>query len=100
MLVRPGVLPFELSIVHRLFGHAVSDAGSNLYEVVTCSLSPGEIATDADFTIAVPHGPRALDEADSVVIPASAPTSAPRSPTRRPAVRWSRPTGTVGSRST
>lgn len=71
VLVREGVLPFELSIVHRIFGQARSAAGAPLYEVVTCTLVPGEIRTDADFTIAVTHGLEALAEADTVVVPGS-----------------------------
>jgi transcriptional regulator GlxA family with amidase domain len=72
VLVRDGMLPFELSIAHRLFGQARSAAGTALYEVVTCAVAPGEIRTDADFTITVAHGPEALSEADTVVVPGSA----------------------------
>jgi transcriptional regulator GlxA family with amidase domain len=71
VLARDGVLPFELSIVHRLFGQARGPGGAALYEVVTCALVPGEIRTDADFTIAVRCGPEALGEADTVVVPGS-----------------------------
>jgi transcriptional regulator GlxA family with amidase domain len=71
VLVRDGVLPFELTIVHRLFGQARTAAGVALYEVVTCAVVPGAIRTDADFTIAVTHGPDALAEADTVVVPGS-----------------------------
>jgi transcriptional regulator GlxA family with amidase domain len=71
VLVRDGVLPFELSIVHRIFGQARTAGGAALYEVVTCAPVPGEIRTDADFTIAVTHGPEALAEADTVVVPGS-----------------------------
>ncbi|WP_418287471.1 GlxA family transcriptional regulator [Lentzea guizhouensis] len=72
VLARDGVLPFELSLVHRLFGQARTTAGGALYEVVTCAPVPGEIRTDADFTVTVPHGPEALAEADTVVVPGSA----------------------------
>jgi putative intracellular protease/amidase len=71
VLARDGVLPFELSTVHRLFGQARGPSGVALYEVVTCALVPGEIRTDADFTIIVPHGPAALIEADTVIVPGS-----------------------------
>jgi len=66
--VRDGVLPIELGIVHRLFAQARSADGSPLYEVLTCTLVPGEVRTDADFTIAVPHGPEVLGTADTVVV--------------------------------
>ncbi|MFJ2738583.1 GlxA family transcriptional regulator [Streptomyces sp. NPDC087440] len=71
VLVRPGLLPMELGIVHRLFGHARSADGERLYEVVTCTPAPGEVATDADFTVNVGAGPEALEGADTVVVPAA-----------------------------
>ncbi|RZS36501.1 AraC family transcriptional regulator with amidase-like domain [Herbihabitans rhizosphaerae] len=66
--VRHGLVPMELGVVHRLFGNAESSAGEPLYEVVTCALTPGKIRTDTDFEIHVEHGPRALAEADTVVV--------------------------------
>ncbi len=78
VLVRDGVLPFELSIVHRIFGQARATGGGALYEVVTCAPVPGEIRTDADFTVAVTHGPEALAEADTVVVPGSEVDHEPR----------------------
>ncbi|MFD3513372.1 GlxA family transcriptional regulator [Streptomyces sp. NPDC058657] len=71
VLVRPGLLPMELGIVHRLFGQARSAAGEPLYEVVTCTAEPGEIATDTDFTVNVAHGPEVLTAAETVVVPAA-----------------------------
>ncbi|WP_228991975.1 GlxA family transcriptional regulator [Streptomyces sp. DH8] len=71
-LVRPGLLPMELGIVHRLFGTAVGSDGRPLYSVVTCAPEPGELTTDADFTVNVAHGPRALEDADTVLVPAAA----------------------------
>lgn len=71
VLVRHGMLPIEVGIVHRLFGAARSVTGERLYEVVTCALEPGEVRTDADFTVHVAHGPQALAAADTVVVPAS-----------------------------
>lgn len=69
VFVRHGLLPVELGIAHRVFGTARSDDGERLYEVVTCAVEPGEVRTDADVTVNVPHGPEALAEADTVVIP-------------------------------
>ncbi|WP_020667209.1 GlxA family transcriptional regulator [Amycolatopsis nigrescens] len=71
VLVRHGLLPMELGIVHRLFGQAVTTGGEPLYEVLTCTPDPGEIRTDADFTIMVGHGPEILAQAATVVVPAS-----------------------------
>ncbi|MFB8117360.1 MULTISPECIES: GlxA family transcriptional regulator [unclassified Streptomyces] len=71
LLVRPGLLPMELGIVHRLFGQAVSESGDPLYDVLTCTPRPGVVPTDTDFTINVALGPEALDRADTVVVPAA-----------------------------
>ena len=71
VLVRHGLLVMELGIVHRLFGQARSAAGEPLYEVVTCTLDPGPVRTDADFTIPIERGPEVLAEADTVIVPAS-----------------------------
>lgn len=71
VFVRHGLMPLELALVHQTFGVARSREGEPLYEVVTCALGPGDLRTDADFTIAVRHGPTALAEADTVVVPAS-----------------------------
>lgn len=58
VLVRHGLLPMELGIVHRIFGQAETADGRRLYEVVTCAPEPGELRTDVDFTVNVRHGPR------------------------------------------
>jgi transcriptional regulator GlxA family with amidase domain len=71
VLARDGLLPIEIGIAHRLFGQARSPDGAALYDVVTCALVPGEVRTDADFAIVVEHGPDALAEADTVIVPAS-----------------------------
>lgn len=70
VLVRHGLLPVELGIPHRVFGSAKS-GGEHLYEVVTCAPEPGEIRTDADVTVNVKHGPEALAEAETVVVPSA-----------------------------
>jgi transcriptional regulator GlxA family with amidase domain len=72
VLALDGLLPFELGIPHRIFGRPKDALGRRLYEVVTCSVRPpGPVETDADFAIHVTHGPEALAEADTVIIPAS-----------------------------
>ncbi|MGW0927347.1 GlxA family transcriptional regulator [Streptomyces sp. NPDC002644] len=71
ILVRHGLLPMELGIVHRLFGTAVGEGGRRLYSVVTCAVEPGEVVTEADFTVNVPLGPRELRDADTVIVPAA-----------------------------
>lgn len=71
VLVLDGVIPFELGIPARILGGAHDPAGRPLYTLTTCTPTPGTVRTDADFTITVGHGPRALADADTVVIPAS-----------------------------
>ncbi|TDC69123.1 GlxA family transcriptional regulator [Streptomyces hainanensis] len=71
VLVRDGMLPIELGIVHRLFGRAKSAEGRLLYEIVTCAVRPGRVPTDADFDIVVDAGPEALATADTVIVPAA-----------------------------
>src|SRR3569833_3145981 len=71
VLVRHGMLVMELGIVHRRFGQARSASGEPLYEVVTRTLEPGPVRTDADFTIPIDRGPEVLAEADTVIVPAS-----------------------------
>jgi transcriptional regulator GlxA family with amidase domain len=72
VLVMDGLIPFELGIPHRIFGRARAADGRRLYEVTTCSAGPpGEVRTDADFTVRVEHGPEVLALADTVVVPAA-----------------------------
>jgi len=71
ILVRHGVMPMELGLVHQLFRAARTVEGQPLYEVVTCALIPGEVRTNADFPIRVCAGPEALGRADTVIVPAS-----------------------------
>lgn len=71
VLALAGLLPFELGIPHRIFGRAKDAAGRPLYEILTCGLAPGPVQTDADFAVAVGHGPELLATADTVVVPAS-----------------------------
>lgn len=71
LFVRQALLPIELGIVHQLFGQARSGGsvdGEPLYEVATCALRAGDIRTDGDFTVRVPHGQEALAEADTVIV--------------------------------
>ncbi|TYK44009.1 helix-turn-helix domain-containing protein [Actinomadura decatromicini] len=71
VLVRDGVLPLELGIVHQLFGQARSADGAPLYTVASCAVRPGEVAAAADFAVRVPRGLDAVAEADTVIVPAS-----------------------------
>ncbi|MFK3984300.1 GlxA family transcriptional regulator [Micromonospora sp. NPDC050397] len=69
VLALDGVYPFELSIPVRIFGTAAGDDGEPLYEVVTCTVDGGPVATSADFAVAVQQGPEAIDAAETLVLP-------------------------------
>lgn len=72
VLVRHGVVPMELGVVHQLFRTALSADGAPLYEVLTCAAEgSGEVRTDSDYTLHVAHGPEPLAEADTVIVPAT-----------------------------
>ncbi|MGW2373833.1 MULTISPECIES: GlxA family transcriptional regulator [Kitasatospora] len=71
VLALEGAIAFELGIPARIFGGAKDGSGRPLYEVATCTLDGGPVATSADFRIAVDHGPELLERADTVVLPAS-----------------------------
>lgn len=65
VLALDGVYPFELGIPNRVFTMV-----PGAYEVVTCTATDDRtVATNADFTVTVGHGPEALDSADTVVMP-------------------------------
>ncbi|WP_149564001.1 GlxA family transcriptional regulator [Streptomyces cacaoi] len=71
VLVRHGVIPMELGVVHEVFRRAETPGRGRLYEIVTCAVEPGPVRTDADFPIHVAHGPGALAEAETVLVPAT-----------------------------
>ncbi|SLM88540.1 GlxA family transcriptional regulator [Brevibacterium yomogidense] len=77
VLVRPGVRPMELGLIHQLFGSALSSEGAQLYEVLTCTPEPGTIRTNTDFAITVEHGTDVLAQAHTVVVPAAQDDYAP-----------------------
>ncbi|MFG3125085.1 GlxA family transcriptional regulator [Streptomyces sp. NPDC048201] len=64
VLALDGVYPFELGIPSRVFGSAWGR-----YEVLTCSVDGGPVATNSDFSVTVGHGPEVLATADTVVLP-------------------------------
>jgi transcriptional regulator GlxA family with amidase domain len=64
VLALEAVYPFELGIPSRIFG-ALQDR----YEVLTCSVDGGPVATNADFSVTVGYGPEILATADTVLLP-------------------------------
>ncbi|MGW8374426.1 helix-turn-helix domain-containing protein [Streptomyces sp. ODS28] len=104
VLVRHGVMPLELGLVHQLFGSARDGGGhgERLYEVVTCAPEPGLVRTDADFPVHVALGPEELGRADTVIVPGSHEEEAPEkegrlTPALTAALRHVRPGTRVAS---
>jgi transcriptional regulator GlxA family with amidase domain len=63
VLALDGVYPFELGIPSRILG-----AADGRYEVLTCTVDGRPARTNADFSVAVEHGPEILATADTVVV--------------------------------
>lgn len=63
VLALDGVYPFELGIPSRILG-----AADGHYEVLTCTVDGRPVRTNADFSVAVEHGPEILETADTVVV--------------------------------
>ncbi|MGW2959974.1 GlxA family transcriptional regulator [Streptomyces sp. NPDC001220] len=65
VLALDGVYPFELGIPNRVF-----PCVPGAYEVVTCAATDDRtVATNADFSVTLGHGPEVLESADTVVVP-------------------------------
>jgi transcriptional regulator GlxA family with amidase domain len=69
VLLLPPVVGFDAAIAPTLFGAAVDDDGTPLYEVVVCGLDDLPVPTTNGFGMVPAAGPEALAEADTVVIP-------------------------------
>lgn len=68
LLLEP-VIGFDATIAPTLFSNATDADGAPLYDVVTCGLTPGPVATTSGFAMVPAAGPEALATADTVVIP-------------------------------
>lgn len=69
VLLLPPVVGFDAAIPSTLFSDASDADGNPLYEVVTCALTRGPVASTTDFAVVPAAGPEALATADTVVIP-------------------------------
>src|SRR5882757_8677192 len=70
VLALDGVYAFELGIPDRVFGGVCQAGVEGAYEVVTCAATEDRtVATNADYTLTLGHGPEALESADTVVVP-------------------------------
>lgn len=61
---------FELAVACEVFGIDRSDMGLPNYRLLVCGVEPGPLRTKAGFRMEPRHGLRALDKADTVVVPA------------------------------
>jgi len=64
-----GISPFHLSVPCMVFGEDRTDAGAPRFRVQVCAPEPGPLATNAGFTLVVPHGLEAIRRAQIVVVP-------------------------------
>ncbi len=70
VIVSDGVAPFELGVPCEVFGIDRSELADPWYRFLVVAVEPGPVRTSIGFTIETPHGLDALDEADTIVIPA------------------------------
>jgi transcriptional regulator GlxA family with amidase domain len=70
VLALDGVYAFELGIPDRVFGGVEFAGVEGAYEVLTCAATDDRtVATNTDITLALEHGPEALESADTVIVP-------------------------------
>ncbi|WP_020108459.1 GlxA family transcriptional regulator [Nocardia sp. 348MFTsu5.1] len=77
LLLAP-VIGFDATIPSMVFSQATDDDGRPLYDIRFAGLTTGPVGTLSDFMLTPGHGPEALAEADTVLIPG----------TRMPEVRY------------
>jgi transcriptional regulator GlxA family with amidase domain len=68
VLALPTVVGFDLHIPTQVLGAAERD-GTPLYDVRVCGLDDEPVRTTAGFSMVLDHGPEALAQADTVVVP-------------------------------
>ncbi len=69
VLLLPPVVGFDAAIAPTMFSNATDADGNALYDVVTCALTPGPVASTTGFDLLPAAGPEVLATADTVVIP-------------------------------
>jgi len=83
----PPVVGFDATIPPMMFGAAVDGDGNPLYEVVTCGLTTGRVASTNGFDVMPAAGPEALAAADTVIVPGTRYAPAREHGTLAPEVR-------------
>ncbi|HEX5526370.1 MAG TPA: helix-turn-helix domain-containing protein [Solirubrobacterales bacterium] len=68
-LCLPGLVAFDLTAPAQAFALAAEPSGKPLYELSTCSLDGGPVATTSGFAVTPQHGIEAVARADTVVVP-------------------------------
>ncbi|MFX0538093.1 GlxA family transcriptional regulator [Ornithinimicrobium sp. Y1847] len=69
VLCLPPLVGYDMSIAPQLFVSARDASGESYYDVRVCSLDGGPVETARGYAVAPHHGPEALAEADTVVVP-------------------------------
>jgi transcriptional regulator GlxA family with amidase domain len=72
-LALPRVVAFDLSIAAQVFGHRDED----LYDFSVCAAAPRLVATTTGFSVSIEQGLRALERADTVIVPGFEPLDVP-----------------------
>jgi AraC family transcriptional regulator, transcriptional activator FtrA len=72
-----GLVAFDLTAPAQAFALAARPGGEPLYELSTCSIDAGPVATTSGFSISPPSGIEALRHAGTVVVPGYANVLAP-----------------------
>lgn len=70
LVVFDRISPFEMSVPCEIFGIDRSDMGMPNYRLMVCSAASGPLVTQTGFGIVASYGLSALEEADTVVVPA------------------------------
>ncbi|MFK4085540.1 GlxA family transcriptional regulator [Kribbella sp. NPDC020789] len=63
------VVGFDLTIPSTVLGAATTADGTHLYDVRVCGIDRAPVRAAAGFSLTPDHGPEALAEADTVIIP-------------------------------
>jgi transcriptional regulator GlxA family with amidase domain len=69
VLAFAGISPFHLAVPSLVLASSALTRHGAPYEVVTCALTPGPLATDAGYDVVVHHGLETLAGSQTVVVP-------------------------------
>jgi len=95
VLAFDGISPFHLSVPSLVFGEERAVDGGPRFEVRVCAADRGPLRTPAGFTVEVPYGLEALDDADIVIVPSWRESGPPAPPELLEALRAAHRRGAV-----